>query len=146
MNWGNKIIVAFFLFTAMVVTMVVIAMKHDVGLVANDYYKDEIAYQQQIDRMTNYSQLTEKPQFKLKKNLNRIEVSFPEELLSDDLVGAYVFFRPSTNKLDREVAVRLDQFGKQNIDISNFAPGRWKLKLSWKHKQKEYFNEIAMTF
>ncbi len=146
MNWGNKIVVAFFLFTSMVVTMVIIAMHHNVGLVAKDYYKEEINYQKQIDRITNYNLLAEKPKFRVLKGQRILEVKFPAELIAKKFDGKFIFYRPSSEVMDKEIAIQTDPFGIQRIDLAEFQAGRWRIKLSWSENNKEYFNESVLTF
>ena len=51
MNWGNKIMLSFSVFVAIIITMVVVSMKQDVFLVSEDYYDKEVKYQNQIDKM-----------------------------------------------------------------------------------------------
>jgi len=81
MNWGTGIVIAFVCFAGVLATIVTISMKQDVGLVAKDYYKQEIAYQDQIDRKTNYNQLERKPVIKLDASKNHIEL--PENPLEN---------------------------------------------------------------
>ena len=53
MNWGKWIIVSFVLFAAFIGILVVICVRQDISLVSKNYYQEELAYQQQIDRMNN---------------------------------------------------------------------------------------------
>ena len=59
MNWGTKITLSFIAFVGIIITMVVISMRQDISLVAKDYYVQEIAYQDQIDRIRNNHDLGE---------------------------------------------------------------------------------------
>ena len=49
MNWGNKILVVFVAFGSMISYMVYRCVKTPVNLVSEQYYKDELAYQNVID-------------------------------------------------------------------------------------------------
>ena len=79
MNWGHKITISFILFAIIIITMVTIAMRTDVNLVAPDYYEEELAYQEQIDRSKNFQGLSNKPT--VQKIDNQILVTFPSELV-----------------------------------------------------------------
>ena len=59
MNWGWKIVVVYSGFVVMTLGMVFYFMGHKVDLVAKDYYKQEIEYQDQIDKITNAKSLDE---------------------------------------------------------------------------------------
>ena len=50
-SWGTGIVIAFAIFMAVTVSTAVYMMNQDVNLVADDYYDQEIKYQQQIDRI-----------------------------------------------------------------------------------------------
>ena len=59
MSWGWKIVVLYGLFVMMTLSMVFYFMGHDVDLVAKDYYRQEIEYQDQIDKIENARSLKE---------------------------------------------------------------------------------------
>jgi len=61
MNIGKWIVVAFVLFAAFIGTLVVVCVRQDVSLVSRDYYRQELAYQNQIQRLNNTAALLEKP-------------------------------------------------------------------------------------
>ncbi len=48
-NWGHKLTLGFVAFAGMIVYMVVQSMHTRYDLVSNEYYKDELQYQQVID-------------------------------------------------------------------------------------------------
>ena len=59
MNWGWKICILYSGFALLTLTMVFFAMNQEVFLVSDDYYKQEIEYQGQIDKMENARALSE---------------------------------------------------------------------------------------
>ena len=77
MNWGYKIVVAFVIFAAFIGTLVGICVNQDISLVAKDYYRQEIAYQEQIDRMANHEALPEKPKVTYKGVREQLYLPFP---------------------------------------------------------------------
>lgn len=145
MNWGTRIVIAFVCFAGVITTMVVISMKQEVNLVAKDYYKQEIAYQDQIDRKDNYNQLHSKPRLKMDAASNVIQVQFPIELKNTFKNGELHMFRPSSAKFDKKYKLDLDDNGFQQIDMNTMPNGVWKAKLSWNSEDKEYYTEIVMN-
>lgn len=139
MNWGRSIVLAFVLFATLIVTMVSISMQHDVNLVAHNYYEEELAYQDQIDRIQNFETLRDKPT--IEKSGNLIVLSFPSELANHIETGEIHFFRPSDHRVDRKIEVKLDSDFRQLISVSAFSKGLWRAKLSWTAGNKEYFSE-----
>ena len=106
MNWGQSIILVFILFAGIIITLVTISMKQDVNLVADDYYKEEIAYQKQIDRQLNYQALNEKPE--IKKEGDQVILTYPASIAEQIEDGEIHFFRPSDKNFDKKYKVKLD--------------------------------------
>ncbi|MFT7033558.1 MAG: nitrogen fixation protein FixH [Cyclobacteriaceae bacterium] len=133
MNWGNKVVLAFGVFMAIIITMVVVSMRQSIFLVAPDYYDQEIKYQSQIDKMQATSDSN--ASIKIVNNQDKIELEFsviPEK-------GEILFFRPSDATLDFTVAVLNEKV--QSISKSKFSKGFWKMKISWKANGKEFYTE-----
>ncbi|UXX78488.1 FixH family protein [Reichenbachiella carrageenanivorans] len=139
MNWPRSIILAFVLFAGLVITMVVISMKHEVNLVAHNYYEEELAYQDQIDRIQNFNDLADKPT--IIRRGEEIIVTFPIHLASEIQSGEIHFFRPSDNSIDKKIELKLDQAYSQSFPTNGLGKGLWKTKLRWKSNDKEYFSE-----
>ena len=58
MNWGNKIAIAYSSFVIFMVILVISCVKQNgIFLVSEDYYKQEIQYQDRIDNISNTRQL-----------------------------------------------------------------------------------------
>ena len=144
MNWGRGIVLAFVVFVAVLVTMVTISMNQDISLVAEDYYKQEITYQDQINRLSNFNNLDNKP-FVKKESSSVLLVTFPEGLLKNVKEGNVVLFRPSMAKLDKKWKLNPNSNGLQRIPLDNLKAGKWKVKLFWTdYKEKEYYQEFIV--
>jgi hypothetical protein len=126
--------------------MVVISMNQDINLVSKDYYKQEIEYEDQIQRIRNTQALEEAPEITLDRMGLSIIISFPEGLVSEDLNGYVHLFRPSDSSLDKKYRLELDGSGSQIISISGHLKGLWKVKLLWGSKGSEYYLEKIFTY
>lgn len=144
MNWGYKIAISIFIFIAFMASVVIWAFKQDVNLVAENYYEEEIAYQQQIDKIKNTNKLVEKPYLNYRNIDDIVELVFPQRLLTKKISGELLFFRPSDFKKDRKFDLQLDENGKQFISVASLQPGSWKVKLHWNDLDKEYFDEVSI--
>ncbi len=145
MNWGKGIILAFVGFFGVIFTLAYISMQQDISLVADNYYEQELAYEDQIERIKNTDGLLEKPGISVDKQQGQAKLQFPEGLKSSVYEGSIQFFRPSSAALDQTFDIRLDEAGLQTFDISRFPRGLWKVKISWKSKNREYYNEATMV-
>ncbi|TRX52666.1 FixH family protein [Fulvivirga sp. M361] len=142
MNWGLRIVVAFIGFVAVIITLVVISMRQNINLVAEDYYVQEIAYQKQIDRVKNHMDLGQLGlEVELEPATNQIVVKSSSQ---GELKGTVYFFRPSDERLDKSYHLTLSD-GKQLFNSSDFAKGLWKVKVSWTENEKEYYYEKLLV-
>lgn len=139
MNWGKGIVVAFVCFIGVIATLVTISMKQDVSLVAKDYYVQEIAYQDQIDRIENKNRMEIQPSVELKTG--NIELLIKKL----ELEGTIHFFRPSNAKLDKKYVIKLDKNGKQLFSASDFEKGLWKVKINFTSEGREYYSEHSLV-
>lgn len=144
MNWGNRIFLVFVIFAGIIITMVVISFRQNIDLVAEDYYQQEIQYQDQIDRLENSQRLKVLPEFSYIKAKQKGILHFPPELQDDDAEGTIYLFRPSDARLDREFILKLNDQGKQTIALDNLLPGFWKVQIQWKQGGQEYYSEQTL--
>ncbi|MEM9858220.1 MAG: FixH family protein [Bacteroidota bacterium] len=141
MNWGTKITITFIAFVGVIVTMVVISMSQDIHLVAKDYYVQELAYQDQMDRITNSNALNElKPEVNYDAKKKSITLSTPN---GKELNGTIYFFRPSDARLDKKYTIQLVD-GQQVFSSSELDKGLWRVKVNWKDKDKEFYTEKVL--
>ncbi|MEM6524493.1 MAG: FixH family protein [Bacteroidota bacterium] len=141
MNWGTRIVVTFIAFVGVIITMVVISMKQDIHLVAKDYYVQELAYQDQMDRISNSNELNElKPLVNYDAVNKRITLSTPD---GKNLDGTIYFFRPSDARLDKKYTIQLVN-GKQVFSSDDLDKGLWRVKVNWKDQDKEFYTEKVL--
>jgi hypothetical protein len=135
MNWGKWIIVSFVLFAAFIVTLVTVCMRQEVSLVSKDYYKDELAYQQQITRMQNTDALAEKPSISVEQN--GVQIQFTQ--LSKIEKGSLVLFCPSNPKQDRTIAIEASASAKKSIAVNDMKHGMYHAKFFWTMDGKDFY-------
>lgn len=146
MNWGWKIVVLYSAFVIMTLSMVVYFMGQKVDLVADDYYKQEIEYQDQIDKISNTKSLKEPIGYEYLRADQSIKLSFPQTHVKQDIRGEIHFYRPANADEDKEFAVRLTDSCEQVIAVASLSRGLWKIKINWRSGGKEYFDEKIVTF
>ena len=137
MNWGKSIVLAFVLFAGFIAAIVTICMRQDVNLVSSQYYKDDLEYQQQLDRKNNTETLEEKPQIFL--TTDQLKVSFPKEATVDG--GNIKVFRPSDNKLDQYFGLKASDEPVQVFPLNTLTSGAYRVKMTWVVRGTEYYLE-----
>lgn len=141
MSWGWRIFVLYTLFVAMTLGMVLYMSRFEVNLVAKDYYRQEIGYQAQIDKMKNVSALSEAPDVALDPDSRTLIVKFPPEHGGAELKGSITLFRPSDSRMDRHLPVQIGADGKQIISVDGLAKGLWRVKVDWQADGLEFYFE-----
>ncbi len=137
MNWGYSITFSFIAFGLFIGYMAVVSFQQSIDLVAEDYYQQEIAYQDHIDKVENTQGLSEK--IVVKQYQNHLSITFPEAV--KNISGQVVLFRPSDASLDKTFAVKPDAQNTQMIPTAILEKGMYKLKVDWNNGIKEFYTE-----
>jgi hypothetical protein len=140
MNFGKWIVVAFVLFAVFIGTLVVICVKQDISLVSKNYYNDELAYQDQIQRINNTNGLTVKPL--ISKINNSVEISFDQHFIISK--GEIKLFCPSDPGSDKNFELKASE-NIHRFDVTSFHKGMYKAKVSWTMQGKEYYYEEVIN-
>ncbi len=142
MNWGHRIAFVYCGFVLFIAGMITICVKQkDIFLVSPDYYKEEIAYQDQINRLANA--VHEPIGFRYAGAEGAVQLSLP--VTHNGAKGEILFFRPADARKDTKVPLQLDADGKQNVPVTRLDRGLWKVKIRWTFGGKEYFSEQVLV-
>lgn len=136
MNWGYRIAILYIGFVAFMLILVVGSHSISVDLVAKDYYKQELAYEDQINRIKNTAHLDSRPTISNDTTARMITLQMPTQITGD-----VWFFRANNPKLDFKIPLQIDEAGKQFLPTQNLQRGTWRLKINWKQAGKEYYLE-----
>lgn len=139
MNWGHKIIAVFVVFVSLVLFAVYTATNHPTDLVAEDYYNQELKYQNRIDKLNRVA--SNDYHITVEQTNDFIEFIFPEELDLNVVAGTITFFRPSDENKDREASIVLDSNGIMRFSKSQLFKGKYKILIEWEMMNKEFFQE-----
>ena len=143
LTFERKVFLGALGFIIFIFSLVIGCLKQDFFLVADDYYNQEINYQQHIDKVKNANLLTEKLSFTLANSGDQAEFVFPYLESQDKPEGTITFFRPSDATQDVVVAVAVDETLKQRITTSALSKGFWKVcNLQMYHPQKNHHRQL----
>jgi len=145
MSWGWKIVMLYSAFVIMTLAMVFYFMGQKVDLVAEDYYKQEIEYQDQIDKITNARALKEPVEFEYSIENRSIVLNFPASHIVQGIEGKIQLYRPANSEEDKEYAIRPEDTGVQTIAVGSLSKGLWKIKISWSSAGIEFYDEKVIT-
>ena len=105
LSWGKGIFAAYAIFMVIVLGTVAFTTTVDVDLVADDYYEQELKYQDEIDKKNRTNNLTEQIEIILEKE--NLKLTYPK-LIAGNISGKINFYRPSDQKLDFAVDIKTD--------------------------------------
>ena len=137
-NWGTGIVIAFILFISFIMYFVISmntdkSLDHD--LVNENYYKQELEFQNDINKEKNAKTLASKVTWK--KTTEGIVISFPAELEDKNITGKVFLYRPSNKQLDFETTILLSNHNLL-IPDKRLLDGRWNIKIDWSYKDTNY--------
>ena len=138
MNFGSKIVILYLSFVSLIASLVILCYKQDVDLVSNDYYGQEIRFQEKIDATNNEKRSENSINHDVLEN--GIVLTADSVLLSKDFNGTITLFRPSDSKMDVQYTMNFVNH-QQVIESKSLKRGVYKLQLSWVSKQISYFKE-----
>ena len=140
MNWGHGIAIFFACFVAFMLFLVVKSHQQNIDLVTENYYEQELKYQQQIDKVQNTKDLKEG--VKVSHSKGSIAIHFPK--MAESISGNVQIFRPSDARFDMESTLSPDVEGRQQIATTELPAGYYRIKINWKAGAKEYYTEEAI--
>jgi hypothetical protein len=145
-SWPMGIIIAmtaFVIFILSFVYKVTFLPAYDHHLVSEDYYKDELHYQQEINKENKGVALRENIKI-IKSNLG-LTIVFPSEFEPSKISGTISFMRLSNDKIDFTLPIKLTS-NEVIIKDENLVVGRWDIKIEWVVNKTEYLYKEKLIY
>jgi nitrogen fixation protein FixH len=140
MHWGHGIAIFFTCFVAFMIFMVVKSFQQNIDLVTENYYEQELKFQQQIDKINNNKGLEEAVAVKFSDGA--ITITFPK---MNNIQGDIHVFRPSDAQFDLERKIDLDLHSSQIIPVASLPAGFYRVKINWSAEGKEFYTEETIN-
>ncbi len=144
-RWPYAITTVIVLFVGWLITLLVLVSGENFDLVAADYYAQEIAYQQQIDKMERAQFLGQKPVVSWRQGERQIEIELPASDGTEKIEGVVYFFRPSDARLDFSKKISLNARNKQRFNAAEMKNGLWKVKTEWRVGSEKFYHETTVV-
>jgi nitrogen fixation protein FixH len=145
-NWGTAIVIAFVCFISFIMYFVInmsTNKKYDHDLVVEDYYQQELKYQNDINKEKNSKTLATNVSWK--KTDDGILIRFPESLDINKIKGKVFLYRPSNKKLDFEIPISLSNHNLL-IPDNSLLDGRWNIKIDWQYNEEDYLFKTEIVY
>ena len=117
--------------------------KYNHDLVTEEYYKKELEYQNDIDKLENAKALEK--DITVSKTKEGLVINFPENLNYNDISGKIFLYRPSNKQLDFETSFSLS---KPNLLIPDkrLVDGRWNIVIDWQYNKNLYLYKDSIVY
>lgn len=146
LHWGTGILIAFASFIAFILYFVIEAStdeKANHDLVTENYYEEELGYQNDIDAAANARAMTSKVQ--VFTNTEGVRIQFPEAWVQNAVQGTVSFYRPSNKNLDFEIPLPTAT-REMMIPAQRLPEGRWNLTIRWKYQGKAFLVKESIMY
>lgn len=139
-NWGTGIALVYTTFAVAMLFAVYRSTLRDNSLVSEQYYADDLAYQQQYDKIANAQQLNEPVRIEKRAAEGQVALQFPTNM--GKIEGTIQFFCPADSKSDLKVPIQLNADHQQAIPLQLLRrKGLWEVKIDWQANQLGYFSQ-----
>lgn len=140
MNWGKSITIVIILFMAFILYMVFRLSATKVDLVAEDYYAQELAFEDEIHARSNAAEVKD---IEIKVDENFVTLIIPGEVAPSDSIGYIHFYRPDNASYDLKFKPKANQ-EVYLTDKEDLLPGRYNVKVKWVSVGKAYVTDKSV--
>ncbi|KQT24686.1 nitrogen fixation protein FixH [Chryseobacterium sp. Leaf405] len=137
-TWGHGVVIALLSFIIFILSMLFLFPngQKNSEMVTDNYYEEELKYQDVIDAKKRGDQLEEKPVYS--QNQAGIKVTFPKGYDNKNTVAKFVLNRTDDQNLDIKKSVQLDANQSFTIPAGVLKMGNYTLRLSWTKDKTDY--------
>jgi hypothetical protein len=137
-TWGHGVVIALLAFMAFILSMLFLFPngQKNSEMVTDNYYEEELKYQDVIDAKKRADDLQEKPVYSQDKN--GIKITFPTDYNNSNTTVKFVLNRTDDQNLDIKKSVQLDASKSFIIPAQVLKMGNYTLRLNWTKDKIDY--------
>ena len=137
-SWAHGVVLALGLFIAFILFMVFgfTYGQQTSELVSNDYYGDELVYQEVIDAKNNAAKLSDIPKYA--ELATGMKITFPAAIAPENKNVKFELFRTDDANLDVKKEIKIDANNEILVPKEVISKGPYTLKIKWSHAEIPY--------
>jgi hypothetical protein len=139
LTWGRAIFLVMTVFVLLMASFMYRAAFNQEELVAEDYYAQELRYQDQIDKLNRTAALDGQVHMELTGGTLRVE--WPQAVRGKAVSGELYLQRPSDARADARFPVKPDTSGVAIIDLGDRLKGAYNAVLEWSADGTTYLTQ-----
>ena len=139
MNWGKSIVFTMLIFMIFIATLVIILSSQRVDLVREDYYKQEINFQQELEQEQNLS--PHKGELEIRKDDAFLIIQLPPNIKTTK--AQINLMRPNNNKEDLQF-----NFCKTSLCLihrNELKSGKYQVVVKFSDQSKSYLYKSTFS-
>jgi hypothetical protein len=145
-NWGTGIVLAFIGFISFIMYFIITVnidstYKHD--LVTEDYYAEELDYQNDINKLEHSKTLSINIKYTITPE--GLTIEFPENIDAAKITGNVFLYRPSNKQLDFDTDISLSNHYLL-IPDKRLVDGRWNIQVDWQYNGNSYLFKESINY
>ncbi|WP_042720412.1 FixH family protein [Flavobacterium sp. B17] len=137
-SWGHGVVIALAAFMIFILSMLFLFPngQKNSEMVTDNYYEEELKYQDVIDAKKRADELQEKPVYSQDKS--GIKITFPKDYDNSNTTVKFVLNRTDDQNLDIHKSVQLDAGKSFLIPGQVLKMGNYTLRLNWTKDKIDY--------
>lgn len=138
LTWGHGVVVALLSFIVFILSMIFLFPngQKNSEMVSENYYEEELLYQDVIDAKNRADTVKLKPQYSQDKS--GITIKFPENINNNNAKVSFVLNRTDDKNLDIKKDITLNPDNSFSIPAKLLVLGNYTLQLSWIKEKATY--------
>ena len=141
MNWGHKITIVFVAFAVLIGTMVYKCTQQQYDLVSEDYYNQELKYQDKIDGSKLAATISP---VTIAHTESDVIIKMPGELKGEAVEGEVWLYCASKASNDVKLPLNVGYDGMMHINKNKIAGSSYTAKITWSSDNKKYYKELPL--
>jgi nitrogen fixation protein FixH len=138
---GNVILFGFGIMILFMTYLVIRCTQNPSVMVSDQYYEQELVYQDKIDAQENTIPLD--ALFSLEHQGTDLQIKIPAEINNKLTKATLVVYNQADDRHDKTIAIPKNADGVYMLSAANWANGSYKLKLSIEAGAKKYYKEFS---
>ena len=119
--------------------MAIACSQQDFFLVTEDYYQQELMYQQRIDAIKNVNRLNQPPQLTIDAATACLKLRMPEG--HQNVAGVFRLYSPVNPAFDQEYPLPLPDC----LSLDRIQSGRWEVQIDWKKAGEAFYHAESLS-
>ncbi len=142
-SWGTRIIMLYAGFVLLIGTLIWKCTQTKFDLVSEDYYEQELVFQQKLNAKTASAALSQKPVVSITDK--SLLIFFPQEFAGREISADVKLYSPSNAALDKAYVGLQAKDGRLELERSQLVAADYSLQLSWGCEGQAFYQEFPVN-